>query len=649
MSKRSQIKGNDDDLFDRPDDDDDAVGTAGVADALALACLRAALPADLRRRIRYGDAVAVVVQAPAADWCDVLARAARKDAAQIVSLARDGTSRRDHDPARGNDGVAGDLARGRSVVGVSQDPQRFLPSTLIAVADAQVRVRAPDAKVLRSLLRKHASGRVPDALPDVSMLGFHEIVASFRSGAAAGDVVDRLAAVAKRKAVARTGDGPALQELPWVPAGAMRWGLSLAAEVAAHRAGAAWPKDSSALFHGPPGTGKTLFARAVAKSCGLNFIATSPSSWFRNTTGLNDVVTAFTRSWDAARAARPAIYFIDEIDGLPDRSKLDADRLSWWAPLLDAVLLALSGGSDSERDGLVICAATNHPEKIDPALLRPGRIGRLIEIGPPDATGLAAVLRHHLGTALAGADLVPAASLAPGTTPAQAAQWADDTLRLARDAGRAPMLDDLLRVIAPPDHRSPADRRVAAVHEAGHCVAYREAGLTIASTSIVARGDSGGETRAAGRPSMFPTRADLDAGVVILLAGRSAEEVVLGAASTGAVVDLAVATRALADGHGSHGLGDTLRHRPDPAASLSFDHALRAAVDADLARLHARALDLIRHRRADVERIADALLDRRFLTGDDIAALLERTVRNGGAKSRAKNAKGGSRIRARNA
>ncbi|CAN2535956.1 ATP-dependent+zinc+metalloprotease+FtsH [Methylocapsa aurea] len=649
MSKLSQIKGNDDDLFDRPDDDDDAVGSAGVADALALACLRAALSADLRGRIRCGDTIAVVVQAPGADWCDALARAARKDAAQTVSLARDGSSRRDHDPARGNDCVAGDLARGRSVIGVSQDPKRFLPSTLIAVADAHVHVRAPDAKVLRSLLRKSASGRIPDALPDVSTLGFHEIVACFRSGGAARDVVDRLTAVAKRTAIARTGDGPSLQDLPWVPADAMRWGLSLAAEVAAHRAGAAWPKDSTALFHGPPGTGKTLFARAVAKSCGLNFIDTSPSEWFRNTTGLNDVVTAFMRSWDAARAARPALYFIDEIDGLPDRSKLDADRLSWWAPLLDAVLLALSGGADSERDGLVICAATNHPDKLDPALLRPGRIGRLIEIGPPDAAGLAAVLRHHLGTALAGVDLVPAARLAPGATPAQAAQWADDALRLARDAGRAPTLDDLLRVIAPPDHRSPADRRVAAVHEAGHCVAYLDAGLTIASTSIVARGDAGGETRAAGRRPEFPTRADLDAGVALLLAGRAAEEVVLGAASTGAVVDLAVATRALADGHGSHGLGDTLRHRPDPAASLSFDHALRAAVDADLARLHARALDLIRRRRADVELIAGALLDRRFLTGDDIAALLERTVRNGGPKSRAKNAKGGLRIRARNA
>ncbi|WP_159726900.1 AAA family ATPase [Methylosinus sp. Ce-a6] len=639
MRKLSHVKGNDDDLFDRPDDDDDAVGSAGVADALALACLRAALPADLRRRIRCGDTIAAVVQAPGADWCDALARAARKDAMRTVSLARDGSYRRDHDPARGNDAVAADLARGRSVVGVSQDPKRFLPSTLIAVADADVHVRAPDAKVLRSLLRKSASGRIPDALPDVSTLNFHEIVACFRSGAAARDVVDRLAAVAKRKAVDRTGDGPSLQDLPWVPAGAMRWGLSLAAAVAAHRAGTAWPKDCSALFHGPPGTGKTLFASAVAKSCGLNFIATSPSEWFRNTTGLNDVVTAFMRSWDAARAARPALFFIDEIDGLPDRAKLDADRLSWWAPLLDAVLLALSGGPDSERDGLVVCAATNHPEKIDPALLRPGRIGRLIEIGPPDALGLAAVLRHHLGTALTDVDLVPAASLAPGATPAQAAQWADDVLWLARDAGRPPTLDDLLRIIAPPDDRTPADRRVAAVHEAGHCVAYREAGMQIASASIIPRGASGGETRAAGRRPEFPTRADLDAGVMILLAGRAAEEAILGAASTGAVADLAVATRALAEGHAAHGLGATLLHRSDAAGSLAYDRDLRDIVEADLSRLYAQSLALTRRRRADVERIAEALLARRFLTGDDIAALVTASGRRGrGPKARGRDA-----------
>lgn len=140
----------------------------------------------------------------------------------------------------------------------------------------------------------------------------------------------------------------------------------------------------------------------------------------------------------------------------------------------------------------------------------------------------------------------------------------------------------------------------------------------------MARGDSGGETRAAGRRPEFPTRADLDAGVVILLAGRSAEEVVLGAASTGAVVDLAMATRALADGHGAHGLGDTLRHRPDPAASLNFDHGLRGAVEADLARL----------------------LDRRFLTGDDVAALLATSpIRNVGPKDGAKNAMPGPKIR----
>ncbi|BGE84981.1 MULTISPECIES: hypothetical protein [Methylosinus] len=112
--------------------------------------------------------------------------------------------------------------------------------------------------------------------------------------------------------------------------------------------------------------------------------------------------------------------------------------------------------------------------------------------------------------------------------------------------------------------------------------------MRLASSSILVRGDSGGETRAAGRPPMFPTRADLDAGVATLLAGRAAGEVLLGAAPTCAVIDLAVATRALADGHGAHGLGATLLHRSAPVASIVLDRALRAAVEADLSRLYHR-------------------------------------------------------------
>jgi cell division protease FtsH len=130
---------------------------------------------------------------------------------------------------------------------------------------------------------------------------------------------------------------------------------------------------------------------------------------------------------------------------------------------------------------------------------------------------------------------------------------------------------------------------------------------------------------------MFPTRVDLDAGVMILLAGRAADETILGAASIGAVTDLAVATRALADGHGSHGLGDTLLHRSDPAGALVSDRALRDAVETDLSRLYAGALDIIRRRRAEAERIADALLTRRFLTGEEIAELLSPSGARAGA------------------
>ncbi|HEY8063808.1 MAG TPA: AAA family ATPase [Methylosinus sp.] len=658
MSRLSHLKGNDD-LFDRPDDDDDdAVSPGGVGDALAWACLRAALPVDLRRRIRRGDTVAVVVQAPGADWCDPLARAVHKDPHQVVCLSRDGSSRRDHDPAHGNDGVAADLAGGRSVVGVSQDPQRFLPSTLVSVADAQVRVRAPDAKILRSLLRKHASGRVPDALPDVSTLGFHEVVACFRSGAAARDVVANLVRIADAKKAATVGairDADDVPPLDCLPADLRRLARDIASGVADYRAGRIRWRDvrtPGVLLAGPPGAGKTTFAASLARAMDVPLIVDSCGPMFArggDAGHLGTIARAMQDVFDAARAAASvagvSLLCVDEFEAAcPDRASMDRRGRDFWTPIVTLALTLLE-----DHDGVIVVAASNCADAVDAAAVRPGRLTR-VDVAPPGADTLARILRWRLGDALSGvadADLVATVRLAgPGATPAQAAHWARDVLHAARSARRDAGLDDLLRVIAPPDHRSPADRRVAAVHEAGHCVAYLDAGLTIASTSIVVRGNAGGETRAAGSPPMFPTRADLDAGVALLLAGRAAEEIVLGAASTGAVVDLAMATRALADGHGSHGLGDSLLHRADPARTLAFDHGLRAAVEADLARLHARALDLIRRRRADVEHIADALLTRRFLTGDDVAALLAPPpVRDAGPKDGATDAGPGPKVR----
>lgn len=620
----------------RDDRDDDSEGAAAapprylprgdIAKALAWRCLRAALPVDLRKRIRAGHAVALVIQAPGPDWVDPLSEALARDPRPIDRIARDGSSRSGHKTALGNDIVAGALARGKSIAGVSQAPSRFLPATLVAVADAHVVVSPPDTGTLRRLLRAHARGRIPADIPDGVAVGlsFTEIVSAFRAGARARDVIANLQTTAARKTQSSPSDDcPPLQDLPGYPAAARQWGLSLASAVADFKAGRGpWPSDSAALLFGPPGTGKSLYARALAKSCGLSFVATSVGEWFRDSKGdLGDVVCAAQRSWDAALAARPAIWFIDEIDSLPNRGALDADRLSWWGPIVDTVLLMLSG-SDSDRTGLAILAATNHRDRLDPALIRPGRLGRLIEIPPPDAQGLADVLRFHLGDALPGVDLATVTRLVPGATPAQAAAWADDARRIAKDSGRAPTIDDLIAAVAPPDDRDPRDLRVAAVHEAGHAIAYVDAGRGISSTSVVLRGDAGGETRATGSLPMFPTRAHLDAAIVPMLAGRAAEETILGAASSGSDSDLAKATAILVDAHTVKGLGASLVHRGDPAASLlSYDRDLRAAVEADLQRLYAKACALIRRRRAAVERIADALVAKRFLTGDEVAAL----------------------------
>jgi hypothetical protein len=626
----------DDDDHDHGDDIP-AGGYRGVARSLAWRCCHAALPVDVRRRIKAGQPVALVVQAPGADWCDWLGRSLARDPTRVLLICRDGSSRSGHKPSEGNRDVAAALADGTSVIGVSQAPSRYLPATLVAVADAHIAVAPPDARILRTMLRRHARGRIPDVPDGIAHgLAFFEIVSAFRAGASARDVVAALVATADRKTGASSDDDdcPPLEKLPGYPESAMRWAKKLAAAVADFKAGnGPFPKDSGVLLWGPPGTGKTLYARALAKSCGLNFVGTSTASWFLANGDLGDVLRGLRSSWEAAVAARPSLWFIDEIQSLPDRSKLDPDRLSWWCSIVDGLLEIVTS---PERRGIAIAAASNFPpSRLDAGLVRAGRFGTHLEFPAPDAGALADILRHHLHGALPGVDLSVVTRLAPGATPAEAAGWADALLRMARDAARDPSLDDLIQAVAPPDRRSHDDLRIAAVHEAGHAVAFRAAGRTVASISIVLRGDAGGETRAKGRTPFSPTRADLDAAVVPLLSGRAAEATVLGAVSAGAVADLAAATRLLADAHGAHGLGATMLHRGDPSQALLYDRDLRDVVEADLQRLYARALALVRRRRADVERIAAALIARRFLTGADVDAVLARpAARSRGPKGR---------------
>ncbi len=602
-----------------------------VVDVLPKLALDRALGRSLRRRLT-GRSVAVVVTVPSPDWCGPIEKAVRFISPTARVVVRDGTDRFNHKPSKGNSEVASVLNNGRGpVVGISHDPQGLLPSTLFVLADAHAVVAAPpDADTLRKLMSL-CIGRPPRNIPDSlgSGLTFDEFVGAFRHGASPSRVVANLASASAAKSrSSRVDTTPPLDQLPGYSGEALQFAFDLADQLAAWRRGEILFSDittQAAVLHGPPGTGKSLYARALAKMCGLSFVPTGVQDWFANSKGaLGDVIVAAAASWADAKSSRPSLYFIDEIDGLPDRSKLDADRGSWWNPVCDFVLTHILDGSSSDRTGIVVLAATNNPSALDPALVRPGRLERMLELLPPDAKGLAEILSYHIKGALKPDALLPVVRLTRGATGANAASWARDACRLARAAGRDVSLADIMAVVAPPDTMSPRDRKIAAIHEAGHAIVALGLGRKVSAVSIAGVKNTGGAASMVDDLSEFPPRADIEDLVAFLMGGRAAEVVVCGSPTVGAGSDLAAATSLVASLHASAGLGADLVHlaRPENAVSLlAIDPALRRAVGDELARIHERAVAIVRKNQRAVEALADALQRRRFLEGDEAAAI----------------------------
>jgi ATP-dependent Zn protease len=272
---------------------------------------------------------------------------------------------------------------------------------------------------------------------------------------------------------------------------------------------------------------------------------------------------------------------------------------------------------------VVLLAATNHLERVDNALLRPGRFDRTFEIMPPDEQALIAILRLHLGADLKDADLTPVARLGQGATGAVAVGWIRAARQRARLAGRAMALEDLLVQAAPEDPRSPELLRAIAIHEAGHALIACRLGLPVVGATIKASGAAAGSTRL-GFAGLIPDRPALEAQVLTLLAGRAADIVLGRGANAGAVSDLQEATRLVAALHASYGLGAMLSYRAphqDPTGMLMMDASLARAVEADLQRLMGQAEALVRSNRDAILGVADALLSRRVLSGQEVTAI----------------------------
>jgi cell division protease FtsH len=417
------------------------------------------------------------------------------------------------------------------------------------------------------------------------------------------------------------------------------------------RLGARIPKG--VLLVGPPGTGKTLLARAVAGEAGVPFFSISGSEFVEMFVGVG---AARVRDlFEQARAKAPAIIFIDELDAL--------GRARGMYPMAGGhdekeqtlnQLLAELDGFDTTA-GLVLLAATNRPEILDPALLRAGRFDRQVLVDRPDKIGRVQILKVHLTKAKLGSNVNPEtiAALTAGFSGADLANLVNEAALLAtrRDANEVTEEDFIAaieRILAGLEKRNrllnPHERRVVAFHESGHAlVALTLPGSdTVQKISIIPRG-IGSLGYTIQRPTedrYLMTKGELENRMAVLLAGRAAETMVFSEISTGAADDLAKATdiaRSIATRFGMvEQIGQVALEEspqnylgtPQPSLMIERKYSETTAREVDLAvkemveRAFKAATKVLTERRAVLDRMANVLLEKETLTESEIKALV---------------------------
>jgi cell division protease FtsH len=388
------------------------------------------------------------------------------------------------------------------------------------------------------------------------------------------------------------------------------------------------------LLHGPPGTGKTLLAKAVANESGARFYSQSAASFVEMFAGLG--AARIRRLFSEARDHAPAILFIDEIDAVGARR--GSDNNSEREQTLNQLLVEMDGFESS--GDLVVIAASNLLDKLDPALLRPGRFDRQIFVSPPDVGGRKAILGVHTeNKPLAkDVDFEVIARQTSGLTGAELANICNEAA-IAAARGLRPRVEHrdfeyaLERVVAGMETRhtmNEHERRVIAFHEAGHALLAEllPCATRTHRVSIIPRGN------ALGYVLHFPeedrylsTRAELMDEMVVLLGGRAAEEIVFGEITSGASNDLfkvaeisrkmihewamgtsVNAIQLVAEGGA---VSDRTRELRDEEQQHLADEAMR------------RAVGLLTDYRVQLDQIAGALLHQEVLEREDIERIME--------------------------
>jgi cell division protease FtsH len=388
------------------------------------------------------------------------------------------------------------------------------------------------------------------------------------------------------------------------------------------------------LLHGPPGTGKTLLAKAVARESGASFYSQSASAFVEMFAGLG--AARIRKLFEQARKDAPAIVFIDELDAVgAARSGHGFNREQ--DQTLNQLLVELDGFNN--RDQVIVMAASNRLQDLDPALLRPGRFDRQILVSPPDLAGREAILEVHTrGKPLhSDVDLTAVARQTAGLTGADLANIANEA---AIFAGRESQQhihhihfeNAMERVIAGLQQRrvmTEKEKRILAYHEGGHALMSHLMGQSfpVQKATIVPRGQALGYTFNLPEEDRYlHTREEFIDWMKIALAGRAAEQVVFGRVTNGAANDLEKVTELARSMVFEYGMSEGVVSRTMRADNYALSEETKRLRDQEQARLtddaYEEAVRLITKHRAALDRLAKALLEKETLVRAEMMALL---------------------------
>jgi cell division protease FtsH len=536
----------------------------------------------------------------------------------------------------------------KSVVFVSAAP-RFIPPWFLNSAQVHARVPSFDQEMLRALIKRSCRGRLPKAALELNLeaLDFDEVTTCVILDSRAGETVERLRTAIERKSKSfePTEHLPDFENGSEFGKEAHSWGLQLKTDLDDYRRGViGWNDvDRGAILHGPPGSGKTLYAKSLAHYLQVPFIQTNMAEILAGSGYLDAVLRGQRAAFAQARAKKPSLMFIDEIDQIPDLDRTEGRNRDYWAVVVADFLLALDG-SELGRDGVVVLGATNRPEAIAPAVKRKGRLEREVYLGPPGAEGIERIIRHHAGKDLDGVDLQVVSGICFGRNMVAA-----DVMELVRSARRTARREK--RKLTEPDFRAAltdgedwseeAMTRIAA-HEAGHCLA----GLLLTPDSLrsVTLSKAHGSFTSFDIDSAYVVTAEvLRKHLLVLLAGRQAEIIRHGNVGTGSggsrTSDLAKAAAIVAAGMSSYGF-----ERPswvcepdDVYHLLRIDGGLRAAVEAELGAAAQEVEGILRANLPALESLSSALSKHRFLDVETMRRIVADSGRDAPAPDQGRN------------